>query len=235
MPLHVVFVDLTKAVDYMNQEALFTILKKVGSPPILLDLIKSFHENMRASAQVDGMISEPFPIVHGVKQGCVLAPTLFGIYFNIVILREAKQNVNLTNPGVGLRTRFDANLFSTSRLKDKTKTTTFHVCEALYSDDAAFCSHSEEHLQSIIDSFSNTSSACGLKISVKKTIIMSHGTQASLDIAVGPRPLQESTNPKVWNAFFDNVVELARRFKIEASKARNVGREALSVRTCPLV
>ena len=59
------------------------------------------------------MISEPFPIVNGVKQGCVLAPTLFGIYFS-VILRESKQNVNFANPGVGLRTRFDANLFSTS-------------------------------------------------------------------------------------------------------------------------
>ena len=50
-----------------------------------------------------------------------------------------KQNANLVNPGVGLRTRFDANLFFTSRLKAKTKTTTLDVCEALYADDAAFC------------------------------------------------------------------------------------------------
>ena len=70
---------------------------------------------MQGTAQVDGMISEFFPIVNGVKQGCVLAPTLLGIYFS-VILREAKQNAN---PGVGLRTRFDANLFFTSRLKAK--------------------------------------------------------------------------------------------------------------------
>ena len=39
------------------REALFTILKKVGCPPILLDLTKSFHENMQGTAQVDGMIS----------------------------------------------------------------------------------------------------------------------------------------------------------------------------------
>ena len=103
------------------------ILKKVGCPPILLDLIKSFHENMQGTVQVNGMISEPFPIVNGVKQGCVLAPTLFGIYFS-VILREVKQNANLANPDVGLRTRFDVNLFSTSRLKAQTKTTMLHVC-----------------------------------------------------------------------------------------------------------
>ena len=143
--------------------------------PILIGLIKSFHENMQGTAKVDVMISEPFPIVKGVKQGCVLAPTLFGIYFS-VLLREAKQNANLADPGVGLGTRFDSNLFSTSHMKAKTKTTTLHACETLYADDAAFCSHSEEQLQSIIDSFSTTRSVFGLKISVKKTVIMSHGT-----------------------------------------------------------
>ena len=150
MPLHLFFVDLIKAFDYVNREALFTILKKVGCPQVLLDFIKSFHENMQGTAQVDAMISEPFPIVNGVKQGFFLVPTLFGIYFS-VILREAKQNANLANSGVGLRTRFDANLFSTSHLKAKTKTTTLRVCEALYADDPVFCSHSEEQLQYIID------------------------------------------------------------------------------------
>ena len=52
MPLHVAFVDLTTAFDYVNREALFTILKKVGCPPI-----KSFHENMQGTAQVDGMLT----------------------------------------------------------------------------------------------------------------------------------------------------------------------------------
>ena len=136
MPLHVVFVDLTKAFDYVNREVLFTILKKVGCPPILLDLIKLFHEKRQRTAQVDGMISEPFPIVNGLKLGCVLVPTLFGIYFS-VILREAMHNANFANPGVGLRIRFDANLFSTSRLKAKTKTTTLHVCETLYAESVS--------------------------------------------------------------------------------------------------
>ena len=60
------FVDLTKGFAYVNRKVLFTIPKKVGCPPILLDLIKSFHENMQGTAQVDGMISEPFPSVNGV-------------------------------------------------------------------------------------------------------------------------------------------------------------------------
>ena len=91
MPLPVAFVDLTKAFDYVNQEVLFTILKKVGCPPVLLDLIKSFHENMQGTAQVDGMISEPFPVVNGVKQGCFL-PTLFGNSFRDILLCNIKRS-----------------------------------------------------------------------------------------------------------------------------------------------
>ena len=163
MPPHVVFVDFTKVFD-VNREALFTILKKVGCPPILPDLMKSFHESIQCTTQVYGMMSEPFPTVNGVKWGYVKAPTLLGIYFS-AILREAKQNANLVNPGVGLRTRFDANLFYT---EGWTKTTMLHVCEALYADDAVFCSQSKEQLQSTTDRFSNTCSAFGLKFNVKK-------------------------------------------------------------------
>ena len=86
-----------------------------------LDVLQSYlilsNHSTKACNALHTMISEPFPFVNGVKQGCVLAPTLFGIYFS-VILREVKQNAN---PGVGLRTRFDANLFSTSHLT-KTRT-----------------------------------------------------------------------------------------------------------------
>ena len=191
-----------KSFDYVIREALFTIFKNVGCPPNLLDLIKSFHENMQGTAQVNGMISEPFPIVNGVKQSCVLAPTLFGIYFS-VILRKAKQNANLANPVVGLRNRFDANLFSTSRLKAKTKTTRLHVCEAFYANDAAFCSHSEEQLQSIIDSFSNTCSTLGLKISVNKTVIMSHGTQVT-NISLNDEALETVENFSYLGSIISN-------------------------------
>ena len=56
--------------------------------------------------------------------------------------------------------------------------TAVHVYEDFYTDAAAFRSHAEEQLQSIIYNISNTCSFC-LKITIKKTIIMSHGTQAA--------------------------------------------------------
>ena len=46
-----------------------------------MQLIISLHEDMNACIQFDGNTSESFKARSGVKQGCVLAPTLFAIYF----------------------------------------------------------------------------------------------------------------------------------------------------------
>lgn len=79
--LYVVFIDLTKAFDLVNREGLFRILPKIGCPPKLQSLIESFHSNMEGTVQFNGSTSVPFNICSGVKQGCVLASTLFGIFF----------------------------------------------------------------------------------------------------------------------------------------------------------
>ena len=81
MPLYVAFIDLTKAFDLVSRDGLFKILPKIGCPPKLQSLIESFHSNMKGTVQFNGSFSEPFDIRNGVKQGCVLAPTLFGIFF----------------------------------------------------------------------------------------------------------------------------------------------------------
>ena len=55
-----------------------------------------------------------------------MTPTLFGIFL-FALLREAMQHANLADPGVRQKTRFDANVYSASRLKAKTKTTEVSV------------------------------------------------------------------------------------------------------------
>ena len=44
--LYLAFVDLTKAFDFVDRASLFTVLKKLGCPPTLLALVKSFHNAM---------------------------------------------------------------------------------------------------------------------------------------------------------------------------------------------
>ena len=48
-------------------------------------MVVSFHENMKSTVMYDRSYSEPFSITNGVKQGCVLALTLFGIFFSMLL------------------------------------------------------------------------------------------------------------------------------------------------------
>jgi len=69
------------------QGGLFAILQWLGCTDTLLS-ISGFHNHMQASVRYNGSTSKAFPITHGVKQGCVLAPTLFAIYFSALLLRD---------------------------------------------------------------------------------------------------------------------------------------------------
>jgi len=65
--LYVTFVDPTKAFE--------------GCPPKFLSMVMQLHEDQRDQVRNSNDLSEPFPILNGVKQGCVLAPTLFPAIF----------------------------------------------------------------------------------------------------------------------------------------------------------
>ena len=64
-----VFVDLRKAYDSVPREALWTALKKLGVPDVLVGIIKSFHINMRARVRVDGELLEEIELNNGQRQG----------------------------------------------------------------------------------------------------------------------------------------------------------------------
>ena len=66
-------------------------MTKFGCPPRFIAMVKQFHDDMQACVQIDGEFSEPFDVTGGVKQGCVMAPTLFSMMFS-VMLTDAFQD-----------------------------------------------------------------------------------------------------------------------------------------------
>ena len=132
-PLLIAFVDLTKAFDTVSRPGLYRVLEAVGCPPKLLKIVQSFHDEMCGTVQYDGSQSESFPITSGVKQGCVLAPTLFGIYF-AVLLHTALEDT----PGdIFFHWRCDGSLFNLSRFRAKTRVKHSIARDLLFADDAA--------------------------------------------------------------------------------------------------
>ena len=134
MPLYIAFIDLTKAFDLVSRDGLFKVLPKTGCPPKLQSMIESFHTDTKGTVQLfNGSSSEPFEIRNGVKQRCVLAPTLFGIFFGLLL----KQAFDTTTEGIYLRTRSDGRLFNLARLRAKTKVREVIIRDMLFADDAA--------------------------------------------------------------------------------------------------
>ena len=169
-PLFLAFVDLTKAFDLVSRSGLFKILQKIGCPPKLLAIITSFHQEMQSTGCFDGATSNAFPVSSGVKQGCVLAPTLFGI-FSTMLLQYAF--VDCTER-VCVRTRLDGKLFNSA----KTKVYVVLIRELLFADDAALKSHSDEGLQHLVDKLSHACEEFGLTISLRKTNILAQGAES---------------------------------------------------------
>ncbi|XP_038064799.1 uncharacterized protein LOC119735166 [Patiria miniata] len=187
-PLYTVFVDLTKAFDYVSCTGLFAVLERLGCPPTLLAIIGALHDGMQAAVQYDRSVSHGFSVNCGVKQGCVLSPTLFGIYFS-VLLRSAFP----TSSGIMLHTRSTGGLFNLSRLRAGTKVSKVMVRELLYADDAAFVAHSQEDLQQLGDAFARSCQDFGMKISIRKTVVLGTNIQESPVITLQETSLQTVT------------------------------------------
>ena len=163
--LHMVFVDLTKAFDTVNREGLWKILRKFGCPEKMISLIASFHNGMQARVQENGETSDSFPVKNGVKQGCVLAPTLFSILFAAMLLDAFRD----FDRGVYIQFRTDGKLFNLRRLQAKTKIYEALLREFLFADDCALAAHCHEDIQCIADRFAAACERFGLTISLGKT------------------------------------------------------------------
>ena len=167
MDLYVLFVDLTKAFDTVSRPGLWEILPRIGIPPKMVNIIRCFHEGMKARL-VNGCENDEFPVTNGVKQGCVLAPTLFSFIFSMMLLSAFKES----DPGIQITYRTDKGIFNTQRLKAKTRVTSALVRDLLYADDCAIVANSEEDLQQLTNSLSVATRKFGLTISIKKTEVL---------------------------------------------------------------
>ena len=168
--LYVTFVDLTKAFDTVSRKGLWQILEHLGCPPKFLSMVIQLHEDQPGQVRNSNDLSEPFPILNGVKQGCVLAPTLFTIFFSIMLQRATADLGD--EDGIYIRYRTDGSLFNLRRLQAHTKTKEQLIRELLFADDSALVAHSETALQRVTSCFAEASQLFGLEVSLKKTEVL---------------------------------------------------------------
>ena len=123
---------------------------------------------MLARVQNDGEFSDPFPVTNGVKQGCVLASTLFSMMFSDMLTDAFQDGDN----GIPIRYRFDGKLFNLRRLQAKSKVRTEVLDEFLFADDMAKGAPTEGKMQKGVDQVSDSCDSYDLTISIKKTQVV---------------------------------------------------------------
>ena len=87
-------------------------MAKFGYPPRFIAMVRQFYNDMQARVRNDGEFSEPFEVTDGVKQGCVMAPTLYSMMFLLcswMLFRTVPLH------GFPIRYRFDSNIFKLRR------------------------------------------------------------------------------------------------------------------------
>ena len=170
--LHMCFVDLQKAYDTVDRTLLWQVLTRIGVPPqIIAAVIRQFHDGMRACVRPDdGVCSDWFEVEQGLRQGCVLSPLLFNIFFaavlNVVLQRFSEEPailaelVHLKKPSTSM---------GPEPAMDYVRRAVWGM---LYADDACIVSRSPQGLAKMMEVIVEVCRAFGLTVSAKKTETM---------------------------------------------------------------
>ena len=94
--LYINFVDFERAFDSVNREGLWQLLRHYGIPTKIVNMIKALYEDYTVQVIHESSFTNPFHVNTGVKQGCLLSPTLFLIAIDWV----TKQALDATPRGI---------------------------------------------------------------------------------------------------------------------------------------
>ena len=129
------------------REALWKCLRSIGVDKVMVDLIESMYKQTKCSVSVNGKITEWFKVVTGVRQGCLLSPSLFNLFLEFVM--KDLQNLD-----------------SGIQMGD------MRINNIRYADDTTLMDLVFEKLQISTNELENACSRWGMKINPSKCKIM---------------------------------------------------------------
>ena len=112
LPVFLWFIDLCKAYD---RNLLWAVLRRVYNfPEKFVSIIEALHKETHEMVRFEGQLSEEYKVESGVKQGDVLAPTLFNLFLDVIIRTAMIKHLDA---GVHIQHNLDAPLVNNSRQK----------------------------------------------------------------------------------------------------------------------
>ena len=112
------FIDYAKALDCVDHNKLWKILKEMGIPDHLICLLRNLYAGQEATVRT-GHGTGWFQTGKGVRQGCILSPCLFNIYAEYIMgnsgLDEAQAGIKIAGRNISnLRYAHDTTLTAES-------------------------------------------------------------------------------------------------------------------------
>ena len=144
--LYINFIDFEKAFDSIHRESLWRILRAYRIPQEIILVIKSFYQNFTCRV---GSSETSFSVSTGVRQGCCMSALLFNLTIDWVMRQTTIDKAR------GIRWT----LFSSLEDLD-------------FADDLALLSHTHRDIQEKTSRLNTIAQQVGLKISQKKTEVM---------------------------------------------------------------
>ena len=168
VPLFMCFIDLQKAYDTIDRTLLWQVLTRIGVPPQMIAVIRHFHDGMRACVRPnDGVCVDWFKVEQGLRQGYVLSPLMFNIFFAAVltvVLQRFSQEpailaelLHLTEPPTSM---------GPEPVIDHVRRAVWGM---LYADDACIVSQSPQGLANMMEVILEVCRAFAVTVSAKKT------------------------------------------------------------------
>ncbi len=147
-PCAVFSLDAEKAFDRLEWNYMWAVLQCFGFGEHLISMIKTLYHSPAASVITGNIISPPFPLQRGTRQGCPLSPLLFCPSLEPLAQAVRKSEVSI-------------------KIHDHNHSI------SLYADDIIlYLDHFDVSVSSIIKEFDNFSSLSGYKINWSKSALM---------------------------------------------------------------
>jgi hypothetical protein len=83
----VTFINFEKAFDSVKTEIMWLTLQEYGIPRKIIQIIKILYDGFKCKISHKGKLSDFTEVRNGVRQGCILSPTLFLLIFDRVMKR----------------------------------------------------------------------------------------------------------------------------------------------------
>lgn len=150
-PLFTCFIDFRKAFDIVVRDLIWARLDSLGIRGKFAQAVQDLYSNTRLNIKIQGKTSKGFVLTtSGVKQGCPLSPTLFGLF-----IEQLHDLFQLRCPSIGVI------------IVDET-----HLPDILYADDVLTMAPSHEELQSLITCLEDFCSNFGMQVNTGKTEVV---------------------------------------------------------------